>query len=104
MRTFNDNTVDSFLDNNDKCIIMFGASWCGPCKVAKPRFEGLEKDYPNIAFAYCDVDESQKTAQSLGVMSVPTFITFFDGSDVQSTIGANGDGMKNILDKLASMG
>ena len=104
MRTFNDNTVENFLDNNDRCVIMFGAVWCGPCKVAKPRFEDLEKDYPNIAFAYCDVDDNQKTAQSLGVMSVPTFITFFDGSDVQSTIGANTDGMKNILDKLSSMG
>ncbi len=31
------------IQNGDKVIVDFYASWCGPCKVMKPTFEMVSK-------------------------------------------------------------
>jgi thioredoxin 1 len=44
------------------CVIDFSASWCGPCKMIGPIYEGLPKSYPRVLFAKADVDEADVRA------------------------------------------
>ena len=102
MITRNDTDVQQFLDENSKVIIMFSASWCGPCKTFKPKFQNISLENPDIVFAYCDVEETNALATELEIQSVPTVVSFFDGIEVASVVGPSVDRVKELVVKLRS--
>lgn len=72
-------------------LVDFFADWCGPCKLAAPVLEELSKDYAGkVEIAKLDVDDSNKTAGSFGVMSIPTVIMFKEGKEVERKVGFGG--------------
>jgi thiol-disulfide isomerase/thioredoxin len=69
-------------------VLMFSASWCGPCKKAKPKFEELSQKYGEIAeFEQVDVDESAELAQKYMIRSVPCFILLQNDEEAARGIG-----------------
>jgi len=104
MNTHNDSTVEAFLDSHERVMILFGASWCGPCKVLKPKFQAISDSEENadVQFAYCDVEETMDLARDIGVQSVPTVVAFFGGEEIDSVVGNNEQGVRGLLEKLRS--
>ncbi len=76
------------IDAGQTVIVDFNATWCGPCKMMAPVFDELSESYSNVKFISCDVDECPETAQSYGIMSIPTIMIFKDGKSVESVVGA----------------
>lgn len=70
-------------------LLDFYADWCGPCKVMKPIFDEIDKDYAGkVEFKKVDVDAEPALASQFGVMSIPTFVILKDGKEVSRKIGA----------------
>jgi len=56
-------------------VLMFTATWCGPCKAAYPEFEGLSKQYGGDAlFLFVDADRCPGVASHFGITAYPTFV------------------------------
>jgi len=100
MITYNDLDVQQFLDANARVLIMFGAKWCGPCKAFKPKFQTVCLENPDIAFAYCDVEETSSLAAELEIQSLPTVVGFFDGVEEASVVGPSVDRVKELVEKI----
>jgi len=96
MKTIDANTFQSFVSENKDCIVMFGASWCGPCRAAKPKVENLSSN-SSFPVVYADVDDMQNIAQSFGIMSVPTFVKFENGKPKNTLVGASDDGLRILF-------
>lgn len=100
MITKTDDDIGELLDENTRVIIMFGATWCGPCKAFKPKFETATLENPDIVFAYCDIEETNSLATELEIQSVPTVVGFFDGIEEASVVGPSVDRVKELIEKL----
>ena len=102
MITKTDDDIGELLDENTRAIIMFGATWCGPCKTFKPKYQTISLENPDIVFAYCDIEETNALATELEIQSVPTVVGFFDGIEEASVVGPSVDRVKALVEKLRS--
>lgn len=67
-------------------VIMYGASWCAPCKAVKPQFLEAGEGYLSelgVEFDYVDVDENTAAAVEAGVSSIPTIKLYRDGNFIK---------------------
>ena len=70
--------VKNSADKKTPFVVAFGAGWCGPCKVLKPVFRSLAKEWtakdPANApiFVEVDVDEGQLGTERRVAVAVPS--------------------------------
>ena len=85
-------TDDAFaagvLESERPVLVDFTAAWCPPCRVMKPVLDELAAEREDLRIVQLDVDAEQRTAAEYGVLSMPTFILFRDGREVQRLVGA----------------
>ena len=85
----NGDNFKEVVENNEKVVVDFWASWCMPCKMVAPIFENLAKKYKgSIVFAKVNVDENPEIAAKFGIMSIPNFIIFKNGEKIGEIVGA----------------
>ncbi len=85
-----DNFKSEVLEANVSVVVDFFANWCGPCKMMLPIVEEISKEIDGqpMKIAKVNVDEQGDLAGEYGVMSIPTFILFKGGKEVERVMGA----------------
>jgi thioredoxin len=75
--------------SNGAVLVDFSAEWCGPCKTMMPLVEKLANEFDGKLSVYTvDIDSDPALAARNGVMSVPTFLVFQQGRQVERIVGA----------------
>ncbi|KAI0313214.1 thioredoxin-like protein [Amylostereum chailletii] len=90
-------TVPPQIASNKPVFIDFWATWCGPCRVISPFFEGLAKEYPGAEFYKVDVDDQPDIAQEVGVRAMPTFVGYQRGQKIGDLTGAYKDRLEALV-------
>jgi thioredoxin 1 len=66
----------------------FSATWCGPCRMQKPKLEELKKKMGDaIEIKEIDVDENSELAGKYRISVVPTLIIEKDGKIIHTMEG-----------------
>lgn len=84
-------------------LVDFWATWCGPCHMQAPILEQLSQEFDEdeLKIVKMDVDENPNTAQSFGIMSIPTLLFKKDGQVVKQVAGVHTkDQIKAIVAEL----
>lgn len=75
------------LIENEKVLVDFYATWCGPCQLISPIIEEIAKENENIKVIKIDVDKFPELSRKYGIMSIPTLMVFSEGKEVKKHIG-----------------
>ena len=51
------NCIFMFSRIIQQVVVMFSASWCGPCRAIAPKFYNCALKYESLVFVSVDVDE-----------------------------------------------
>jgi thioredoxin 1 len=97
----NSSSFDNFIKTDLPVVVDFWADWCMPCRIMGPVMEELAKDYAGKAlFGKVNVDQNSAIASRYGIMSIPHFLIFKNGTLVDKIVGAVGRGpLENALKK-----
>lgn len=75
-------------DKSLPTVIDFNATWCGPCRMFKPVFEKVAKQYAGkVIFLSVDVDKYPNVAEQFNVSSIPQISVLYPDGLVKTTIG-----------------
>lgn len=75
------------LIKDDKVLVDFFATWCGPCKMIGPNIEKLAEENDDVTVIKVDVDKHPDIAAVYGVQTIPTLIAFKSGEIINKKIG-----------------
>ncbi len=89
------NNFEELIKKENKVLVDFFATWCGPCKMLSPI---LEKAESTIKVIKVDTDEFEDLARKYGVMSIPTLVLLEDGKEIKRNIGfIDKESLENFL-------
>lgn len=86
------------LIEDEKVLVDFYATWCGPCQLIGPIIEEVAKENENIKVIKIDVDKFPELSRKYGIMSIPTLMAFSKGKEVKKHIGyLEKEGIEGLL-------
>jgi len=71
--------------SNEVVVVQYAASWCGNCRIMKPKFKLLASQNENIPFLIVDAEKYPESRKLAKVDNLPTFATFKNGVLVNQT-------------------
>lgn len=95
----NDNLSD-IVNNNEIVLVQYSATWCGNCKIMKPKFKKLASDNEQIPFVIADAERFPQSRQLANVDNLPTFAAFKNGELVSQVQTNKFDPLIELLNEV----
>lgn len=95
-----EDTLQSIVDSNEKVMVQYGASWCGNCRIMKPKFKKLASENEGVAFYYVDAEKLPESRKLAKVDNLPTFAAFKNGTLVNQVQTNQVEGLNNLFNEI----
>ena len=80
-----EDTLQQIVAEQDQVVVQYGASWCGNCRIMKPKFKMMASQNESIPFLMVDAEKFPESRKLAKVDNLPTFATFKNGVLVNQT-------------------
>lgn len=88
VKVTNENFEKEVIHSNEKVIVDFFATWCGPCQMLSPILSEIAEEYKDkVKVCKINIDEEQELAEKFEVISIPTLLIFENGQPVKKSVG-----------------
>lgn len=74
-----EDNLQQIVSENNKVMVQYGATWCGNCRIMKPKFKKLASENDSIPFYYVDAEKLPESRKLATVDNLPTFAAFENG-------------------------
>lgn len=74
--------LSEIISENKTVIVQYSATWCGNCRIMKPKFKKLASEHENMLFIMADAEQFPESRKLATVDNLPTFATFQNGTFV----------------------
>jgi len=92
--------LSQLVSENKTVVVQFSASWCGNCRIMKPKFKKLASENDSIPFFLVDAEKFPESRKMATVDNLPTFATFKDGQLVNQVQTNRFVGLKELVDEI----
>lgn len=93
--------LEEFIAENRLVVVQYGATWCGNCRIMKPKMKRLSNNFENIKFLYVDAEKLPNSRKLAEVTNLPTFATFKAGKLINQTQTSKEDNLKDLINEIA---
>lgn len=82
LQELSQDNLSEIIANNQKVVVQYSATWCGNCRIMKPKFKKIASENESISFIIADAEKFAESRKLADVSNLPTFATFVDGKFV----------------------
>jgi len=94
-----DNLQD-IINSNDTVIVQYSATWCGNCRIMKPKFKKLASENEGATFVIADAEKFPESRKLATVDNLPTFATFKSGAFKNQVQTNKYEVLKELVDEV----
>ena len=93
--------LSEVVAGNKKVVVQYSATWCGNCRIMKPKFKKLASENEDVVFIIADAEQFPESRKLADVSNLPTFATFVDGKFVNQTQTNKFEVLKDLVKEVA---
>lgn len=91
------------IKNEDLVMLEFYGTWCMPCKMVDKVLAQIKEERNDFKLIQLDIDKNLALAKEISVLTVPTFLVYKNGEEVEKMVGFRQYNQLNeVLDKHKS--
>jgi len=95
-----EDNLQQYVAENNKVMVQYAASWCGNCRIMKPKFKKLAADNEDVAFLIVDAEKFPESRKLANVDNLPTFAVFEGGVLVEQVQTNKAEVLNGLFDKI----
>lgn len=92
--------LSEIVTDNDTVVVQFMASWCGNCRLMKPKFKKLARETEEVQFVFVDAEKNPESRKMATVDNLPTFATYKNGEFVNQVQTNKFESLKTLVDEV----
>lgn len=93
-----DNLAD-IVSKENMVVVQYSATWCGNCRIMKPKFKKLASENESISFVIADAEKFPESRKLATVDNLPTFAIFKNGAFVNQVQTNKFEVLKELVDQ-----
>ncbi len=94
-------TLQEIVSSNEKVMVQFSASWCGNCRIMKPKFKKMSTENESITFVIIDAELNPESRKLANVSNLPTFAAFMNGQLVNQVQTNKAESLAELVSEIA---
>ncbi len=95
-----EDNLQQLVADHDKVVVQYGATWCGNCRIMKPKFKKLASENEDIPFLYVDAEKYPESRKLATVDNLPTFAIFQNGELVKQVQSNQAESLTNLFNEF----
>lgn len=102
MQTLEQDNLKDIVTGSGIVVVQYMASWCGNCRVMKPKFKKLATENENATFLLVDAEKFPESRKMATVDNLPTFATFKNGAFVNQVQTNKFENLIDLVNEVTS--
>ena len=92
--------LQEIVNSNEKVVVQYSATWCGNCRIMKPKFKKMATEKENMMFIIADAENFPESRKLADVSNLPTFATFVNGKLVNQAQTNKADVLAELVSEI----
>ncbi|MGY5847762.1 thioredoxin family protein [Salegentibacter sp. HM20] len=102
IKELDQDNLGEIVGNNKTVVVQYMATWCGNCRLMKPKFKKLASENEDVEFLLVDAEKFPESRKLANVDNLPTFATFKDGNFVNQVQTNKFEPLKDLVNEVTS--
>lgn len=102
LQELKDDSLSQLVAENDTVFVQYSATWCGNCRIMKPKFKKLAGENESIPFVIVDAEKFPESRKLANVDNLPTFAAFKAGSLSKQVQTNKFDSLKDLVNEVTN--
>ncbi|MBI9041695.1 co-chaperone YbbN [Lutibacter sp.] len=97
-----EDNLAQIIRDNKTVVVQYAATWCGNCRIMKPKFKKLSSENEDAVFLIVDAEKFPESRKMATVDNLPTFATFKSGAFVNQVQTNKFEVLKELVDEVTN--